>query len=135
MSFLFSRTERQARRALGLALGFVVLLTAGPALAVTDCNVVLQNAFVGDSTGAGNYVLWLVYSYTASNGNTYTGQGSVLLSNPGAAEFTAIAIEAKVTQELSVSIRYLNSSGATQDQVCEAATARTDLIGMWLPNG
>ena len=102
---------------------------------MTDCNVVLQNAFIGDTLGTGNYALWLAYSYTASNGSTYTGQGYILLSNPAAPELSAIVIEAKATQQTSLAIRYENSGGASQDTVCEAATTRSDLIGMWLPSG
>ena len=102
-------------------------------MATTDCSVVLQSAYVGDTLGTGNYAVFLVYSYTASNGGTYTGQGYMLLSNPAAAAVTAAVIEAKATQQTSLTIRFENSSGASQDAVCEASSVRSDLIGTWLP--
>jgi hypothetical protein len=86
----------------------------------------------GDSNGIGQYVLWLVYSYTATTGGVYTGQGYVLLSNPAAATMSAVILEAQCTQQLSLNIRYENTSGASQDSVCEGSPARSDLAGVWL---
>lgn len=133
MASLFSLVERRARRVLGLVFGFAVLSVAGPAIAMTDCSVVLQNGYIGDIYGNGTYALFLTYSYTASGGSAYTGQGYLLLSSPQAAAMTAAVLEAKATQQMNLTIRYENTSGASQDQVCEAASPRSDLIGMWLP--
>lgn len=118
---------KELRRGLGL----LFLLAAAAANAQTDCAVTLQNAFAGEN-GNGQYVLWLVYSYTASNGVAYTGQGYILLSNPVAPTISAIVLEAQATQQPGLSIRFENTSGASQDSVCEGSPARSDLAGIWL---
>jgi hypothetical protein len=120
-------TLKRSRRALGL----VFFLAAASANAQTDCLVTLKNAFTGDN-GTGLYVLWLTYSYTASTGSVYTGQGYILLSNPAAANISAVVLEAQAMQQSELTIRLENTSGATEDAVCEGSPARSDLAGIWL---
>jgi hypothetical protein len=98
--------------------------------ALTDCNVKLSSTFTGDITGTGTYGLYLFYSYTTTGGTVVNSSGYILLSNPAAANVSAVAYTAQATG-LSVIARFLNSSGASQDAVCGPPT-RSDLIGIWL---
>ena len=114
-----------------LALSFVVSATfALTANALTDCNVKLASTFTGDTSGAGAYALYLFFSYTTTGGGVVNNSGYILLSNPAAANISAVAYTAQATG-LSVIVRFLNSSGASQDAVCGPPT-RSDLIGIWL---
>jgi hypothetical protein len=130
-----ARIKRSARRGALTACGLAIALSCGPAFAMTDCPVNLISAYVGDVHGDGTYALWVAYTYTASTGTPYTGQGYILLSSPAASYVSAVVIEARATGQTALTIRYDNSSGESQDSVCEASPTRSDLIGVWLPSG
>jgi Transposase len=127
------RNENRAMfRQVLLAIAFVVSSTCAlTANAMTDCNVRLVSSFTGDMTGTGQYALFLVYNYTTTGGSVVGSWGYILLSNPAAANISAVTYAAQATGQ-SVQVRYLNSSGASADSVCGSTTARSDLIGIWL---
>jgi hypothetical protein len=129
---LLLAANKRLNRQLLLAIAFIVSLTCAlTANAMTDCSVRLASSFTGDIAGTGQYGLFLIYSYTTTGGSVVDGSGYILLSNPAAANISAVAYTAQATGQ-SVQVRYLNSSGASTDSVCGSTAARSDLVGIWL---
>lgn len=112
-------------------LGSMALLFSLTSHALTDCHVTLVRVFTGDISGAGQYGLWVDYTYILTTGGTVSNSGYVLLSNMAAANISAAAISAWGSGQTNISMRYLNSAGAAIDSVC-GPPVRTDLIGIWL---
>lgn len=109
----------------------IALIAPMASYAITDCHITLHDVFTGDLSGAGEYILWVDYAYTPTSGGSVNSSGFILLSNPAAANISAAAFSAMVSGQTSLTIRYLNSSAASQDAVC-GPPARGDLVGIWL---
>lgn len=122
---------RMLRKLLLPPLASVALMASFSSHAFTDCHVMLVDVFTGDIAGAGQYGLWLDYTYTLTTGGSVESSRSILLSNPAAANISAAAFAARVSGQTNLTIRYLNSGGASADAVC-GPPARGDLIGIWL---
>jgi hypothetical protein len=109
----------------------VALMVSFASHAYTECQVTLLDAFAGDISGGGQYALWLDYTYTLSTGGSVSSSGYILLSNSAAATIAAAALSARVSGQTNITIRYLNSGGASVDAVC-GSPGRGDLIGIRL---
>jgi hypothetical protein len=108
----------------------IALTTPLCASATTDCPVKLASVFLGD-VGGGTYAVFLAYTYTNSAGSVVNSSGYMPLgTGTVATSIAAAALSARVTGQ-SVTIRYQNNGGGTQDAVCGGTAARTDLIGIW----
>jgi hypothetical protein len=107
------------------------LITPSSSYAYTDCQVTLATVFTRDIGGSWQYALWLNYTYITTTGTSVSSSGSVLLTNPAAANISAAAFAARVSGQTNVSVRFLNTGGASVDAVC-GPPGRGDLIGFFL---
>jgi hypothetical protein len=112
-------------------LAIIAFASASTANAMTDCSVTLNQIFTGDISGTGAYGLYLIFTYTLSTGGQVTNSGSVLLTNPAAANISAAAFAARATGQSNITLRFQNSTGGSPDVVCGGPPGRSDLIGIF----
>jgi hypothetical protein len=118
------KSKRILRKPLFYPIAVIALLASFTSRAYTDCQISLVDVFTGDISGAGQYALWLDYTYTLTTGGSVQTSGFVLLSNPAAANISAAAFAAQVSGQTNLAIRYLNAGAASVDAVWGASCQR-----------